>query len=424
MNQVLCVSPIHYEEIVLLLRVGLTRYQELTTESKARQDIIALKNKGYFSTQTTEIITHPYHDRYDTLLNRFIQDLVLEVTQDCNFQCRYCLYANNTHVERNHSKKNMSIATAQACIDYLYEHSKDAPAVRIGFYGGEPFLNFGLIKYAVEYACKKFQSKRIIFVTTTNGSILNDEHIDFIIRHKFELLISNDGPYQDKHRRLQSNGGETSKKVNSIIQRIRNRNAIYFSDNVNVGPVIMPDEDKDIVYEYFHSQNIPKEKVFLHSASLQGVDYTQTFYNDEMNNEQFENSSLYLDFLEKIKVNQQVPPKWCPDGQCVIGVKRLFVTVNGDLYPCEKIIGNKAFCIGSINNEPAINLPKAEQLLDITKLTENECKKCWAFRFCNMCIARCLDTEKDCLSSDCKKRYCEIVKKDIMRCLKLFVEAT
>lgn len=423
-NTILCVSAEQYVEICNLSSLGISAFQAQNKSTKAYRDIISLIKKGFFVGTTVDQVVHPYNEMYEALCDRFIQDLVLEVTQDCNFQCRYCLYANHTNVERDHFKRNMSLMTAKSCVDFLYEHSKDAQTIRIGFYGGEPFLNFELIKFIVEYANNKFQSKNIIYITTTNGSILNDEHIDFIIRNKFELLISNDGPYQDKHRRFRVNGNETSDIVNSLIKKIFKRNSTYFMDNVNVGPVLMPDEDDNLVYEHFNKLDIPKEKVFLHSASLQGIDYIESYSDDTMDRERFINSKLYIDFLKKLKSHESVPKNWCHDGQCVIGVKRLFATVDGDLYPCEKIVGNEAFCIGNINTSPVLNMMKSKELLNIAKLTENECKQCWAFRFCNMCIARCIDIDKKCVSAYYKRKYCEITKQELVKCFKVYVETT
>ena len=160
-NTLFSVSPEHFMEIENLLKLGVQGFQAQINPTTAHKDIVSMINKGYFVNTTVDHVVHPYNEVYEILCNRFVQDLVLEVTQDCNFQCRYCLYANPTKVERDHSKRNMSWKTAKACIDYLYDHSKDAQTIRIGFYGGEPFLNFDLIKLAVAYANEKFQSKEI-----------------------------------------------------------------------------------------------------------------------------------------------------------------------------------------------------------------------------------------------------------------------
>ena len=146
-NKVLQVNKETFKEISVLQEIGIKKYIMDSSKSIVNDIIIPLMNKGYFKCQTVKEVSHHCGPVLDVLLDRCVQDLVLQVTQDCNFQCRYCLFANDTQVERHHKKINMDFITAQKSVNYLYDHCKDTSEVLIGFYGGEPLLNFNLIKH-------------------------------------------------------------------------------------------------------------------------------------------------------------------------------------------------------------------------------------------------------------------------------------
>ena len=80
---------------------------------------------------------------------------------------------------------------------------------------------------------------------------------------------------------------------------------------------------------------------------------------------------------------------WHHDGPCVPGMKKLFIDVNGDFYTCEKFVEDKKSSIGNLSH--GFDLKKIEEYLNIGVLTENECKSCWASRFCNICALSCVN---------------------------------
>ena len=101
----------------------------------------------------------------------------------------------------------------------------------------------------------------------------------------------------------------------------------------------------------------------------------------------------YIDDLEtinnQIEFNGHLQLYGHPGGPCVIGEKRAFVTVLGDIYPCEKVCENISMCIGNIYEGFEIN--RVKELMNIARLTENECKLCWAFALCSSCVAAAYD---------------------------------
>lgn len=427
-NTILQLSEELFKEIKSIQKIGVDKYISENSFSDHFNDIITLINRGYFKPVTVECVSHYLNSYLEVLENRFVQDLILQVTQDCNFQCRYCLFANDTKVERTHQKINMDYITAQKSVDYLYNHCADANDIIIGFYGGEPLLNFDLIKRITEYANYKFQSKRVRFIITTNASLLNEEIIKFLIKNSFEITISLDGnsDYQNSHRKFKANGKNTFDVVMNNIIKIKTENPLFFRENVAFNPVIFNDESEEDVWDFFESIGVHKDNININKANLNGIDYldspTMLFSNENIDN--VRNEMKYNIFQKKMKENSMIPSHWHPNGQCVPGVRRMFVAVDGSIYPCEKIVENKVFCLGNINNsnDKIIDENQVVKILNSAKITQKECQKCWAFRFCEMCVSHCLNPSTGCLSKETKLLHCSNQKKQIMEMMKSYID--
>jgi len=141
------------------------------------------------------------------VLRNCLLQLTLNVTEDCNFRCKYCVYSNNYKYTRHHSDRYMYFSIAKKSIDHFFSLTKEGlrynplrvPAV--GFYGGEPLLNFDLIKECVEYIEDKYKMYHTHYVLTTNGSLLDEEKANWLMQYDFSISISLDGP-EDEHDRL------------------------------------------------------------------------------------------------------------------------------------------------------------------------------------------------------------------------------
>ena len=172
-----------------------------------------LKNPGKISNQLF---------RYGLL------QMILGVTEECNLACRYCVFSDVYSNTRNSSPKKMTIQTAKKALDYymqLLEEGKKYNPVRdpsLGFYGGEPLLNFDLIRQSVTYLLETYPDEKISYHITTNGTLLTDEIIDFLIKNRFSISISLDGPENEHDRnRVYANGKGTFKDVIKNIKKIR-----------------------------------------------------------------------------------------------------------------------------------------------------------------------------------------------------------
>ena len=114
-------------------------------DKEVRAYILNLIEHGFLKADRVQITEHPESKYVNSYINNNMTSVILQVTQNCNLRCEYCVYSGS-YYNRVHNNKRMSLETAMAAIDYLAEHSSDTDVLHIGFYGGEPLLEFDLIK--------------------------------------------------------------------------------------------------------------------------------------------------------------------------------------------------------------------------------------------------------------------------------------
>lgn len=381
--------------------------------------ITHLINKGYLSNNVVKEIYNPEADYVHYMLRNHVSHLILQITQNCNMKCRYCSFATYNEYDRHHTNKFMSMEIARKAIDFLFNNSKDLHEVNIGFYGGEPLMSYENIKKCIIYAKALFKLKAVNYSLTTNGSLLNKEIVTFFEQNNVSIHISIDGSkrLQDKHRRFIHNGSATFDLINDNINMIRNNFPDYFQNYVSFISVIYPDEDINELYDYFKNLEVTTDRVNVRPVNSFGTDLK---YDEKVLISSLKNSiddlddiepESYSKFVDKINKGGKLPERTHPNGMCVPGRDKLYVTVNGDFFPCEKVNEENSYIkIGNVMD--GFNELKIIELINLPKVTESECKRCWAFRFCEMCICHCEDYTCG-ISKKAKLQECENQKKKI-----------
>lgn len=416
-NRMLRVTKEQYKEIKKMQKDGVSNYIGKCENTIAREAVLHMIKQGFFKTKFIDSLERKHTNLIEQMVSRCINHIQLQVTRNCNFKCRYCFFANENEMTRVHENKNMSWSVAKKSIDFLYDSSPDTDDICISFYGGEPFLNFDVIKKTVEYAKKKFFFKKLRFSTTTNGSIMNEDIINFLAENNFNLLISLDGPseIQNNHRRFISNGGNTFDKVLNNIMLLRKTQENYFNKKIMFNPVMFADESYSKVIEFFNSIGISQEFIRKQYANMKGIDYEYDLFSSGIVNmslyEQYEEYNMdQIDNIKKVyNEHINIEPESLPKGGCIPGIARLFVTVNGDFYPCEKINENVDLSVGDIRN--GFNINQVKRIANLQKLTYANCTHCWAVRFCNMCAIHCTDAETGNVSTQARNAFCDVTKK-------------
>lgn len=428
-NKILSVSKGVFSELQKLKKSGINDYISNDEVNEFKEAVLQLIYKGYFTSNYIKRIEFPFIDYASDILSNNILKVILQVTRDCNFDCRYCSFAGNGTYNRTHEKRKMDFSVGKSAIDFLSERCGDANLVYITFYGGEPFLEFDLIKSCVNYSLDKIKTKDILFNATINASILNDEIICFLENLPFDLLISLDGP-EDIHnynRRFRKTGQGTFSTVMKNIDNLMKNHKKYFDEHVTFNSVILNRNKLYEVEEFFDVKlHIPKTKYKIQYADLTGVDYigfdNSSFEDiDERNVADLDDINDYNGFCKIIEQNSYFPTVWCHKGPCFTGVQRLFVTCEGNFYPCEKAnVKSDILKIGDLKT--GFDLAKIKSLLNVCKLSESDCYSCWARRFCDICALKCIDYEKNEISYEVKINECDNVRSKATNYMKKYCE--
>jgi uncharacterized protein len=140
-NKIILISDRSYQYLSSVL-------SNIDNEICMPEELIELKSQGYLASESVvKEVRHVYSDSLALFLERKIGKVTLQLTQNCNFRCKYCIYTEKPNSkQRSHSAKRMEWITAKKAIDFLWLHSPDSTRVNIGLYGGEPLLEFQLIK--------------------------------------------------------------------------------------------------------------------------------------------------------------------------------------------------------------------------------------------------------------------------------------
>lgn len=403
-----------------------------------------MKKSGMLRPSKIERIEHPMTGFVEDILHNNLSRLTLQVTQNCNFRCEYCVYSGSYH-NRVHNNKRMDWDTAKVALDFLCMHSKNSAEINISFYGGEPLLEMELIRECVDYARKIFERKNLSFNLTTNASLLTDDIIQYMEREKFLLTISLDGPQEvhDKNRTFADGKRGTYAVVIEQIQRI-NDIAPNFVKNVTFNAVLDDENDFSLISRYFAEEPIIKN-VFVSTNYINDVNRKDSIDHNSKNNyieicnEKFVGMMYLLkrvsrervsklvvrevadigEVIYKRKVSKQlIQSVTHPGGPCLPGVQRPFVNAYGKLFPCERVNETcNEMCIGNIYD--GFDIKAVKKLLNIGKITEKACKKCWAFNYCTQCAVTADDGEK--IEQTVRLEKCDRIRRHVDGLLKDYI---
>ena len=407
------------------------KYLNDSSASVVTDEINALKQNGYLTLDSVvSVIKHPYTDYLHYFLSRKLSKITLCLTQQCSFRCTYCTYSGNSgERQRGHSDKKMDFETAKKAMDFLYDHSVDSKVINIGGYGGEPLIEFELIKKIIKYARERFAGKELTFNITTNGTHFTEEVIKFLEENEVSLMISLDGPKEinDKNRVFKDGSG-TYDAIVAGIEKIK-KTSPSFASKMMINTVIDPDSDFDCI-----------NSIYIDGDSLKDVNVSSTFPDFDYDDIQVSSSVEYsvqseyhrflailshfgryprenispmmratlsriVDDNETVESSTPLRKEDVPSGPCIPGQLRLFVNTDGVFFPCERV-SETSPSMSMGNLQDGIDFEKAKKILNVGSLTTNECRQCWCFRFCDMCVKRA-DDGTAILSAERKLTYCE-----------------
>ena len=370
-------------------------------------------------------ILQKYHasDIRSYLLRFGLLHLTLCVTEDCNFRCKYCVYSDFYKYDRGYSNKYMDFTIAKKAIDYYFSLLKEGERYNplreptIGFYGGEPLLNFKLIKKCVEYVEGNYNYNKIEYAVTTNGSLLDEEKANLLMKHDFSIAVSLDGPEEEHNRlRVYSNGKGSFRKVMENVGLMMD----VGYEKIYSLPVFDWKSDLFKLEEFFNRKDVPAVQRVSMVENDVGCSYYEQFTKEDRLAflDQLKMArNCYFENLDQQKKRRKIsffddliagdPRRVLFDGisisphnpivpftaACVPG-RNIFVDVNGYYHICEKI--NNAFSIGNVDD--GLNFGKISRLIGNYISCMDKCPDCEMERNCGHCY-KSFTTDKEFLLS-------------------------
>lgn len=403
-----------------------------------KKKLAFLKRNGFWSNvDKTEEIDGELSPVLIESLVESINHIVFEVTDDCNLRCKYCGYGELYYDHDDRNKKYMSISDVKALMSYLYPYlSKSDGMLYFSFYGGEPLMNIKLIEQTVDYLESMFTNRSIRFSMTTNGILLN-KYIDYLQKKNFRLLISFDGDRYNHSYRMFPDGSNSFDVLYTNVKAVKEKYPKFFDENVSFNAVIHNRNNIKDVEAFFLCEfektprfspldnvGIRPEKIeefkkmyndmyaYLRNELPSSTEINSRFINDPFvfSLSVFMKEKLRFtsyDFYEDVKGIKRKHN--IPGGTCLPFQKKLFVTVNKKILPCERI--DQKYVLGTIQDSKVLmDFAKISELYNgIYKKMRSRCSVCCRGGVCSQCFFQIehLDKHNMCPSFADKNRLSE-----------------
>ncbi len=338
--------------------------------------------------------------------------LCLHMAHDCNLRCAYCFADKGAY---GGDKGLMSIEVAKASIDFLLANSGNKRNVEVDFFGGEPLLNFKVIKQCVVYAKEqqKKYSKTVHFTITTNGTIFSEEINEFLQEHMDNIVLSLDGRQTvNDHLRIYPSGkGSYDKAVKNIQEIANNRQGksyfirgTYTRDNLDFY------EDVKHIYEQLRLKEISIEPVSGGNFTLTDEEIKIAMIEYERFAKEYAKQDDYRFYHFTLNLYNS-PCIYKRIAACGAGVDYGAVSPDGMIYACHQFVGEDKFVMGNVYDGITNNQLK-EVFASNNVFTKDDCPNCWAKYFCSGgCHANAYYTNGDISKPD--RKACTLQKKRI-----------
>ena len=369
------------EEIVNSLR---ERYPETEVEEALDEVQMLVDNEELFTKDTYENYIMDFKKRPTV-----VKALCLHIAHDCNLACQYCFAEEGEYHGR---RALMSFEVGMKALDFLIANSGNRRNLEVDFFGGEPLMNWQVVKDLVAYGREqeKLHDKKFRFTLTTNGVLLNDEVMEFCNREMGNVVLSIDGRKEvhDKMRPFRKGAGSYDLIVPKFQQFAESRHQdkyyvrgtfthynLDFSEDVlhladlgfkqiSVEPVVAEPKEPYAIRE----EDLPK--LFEEYDKL-AVEMIRRHKSGEDFN--------FFHFMIDLEGGPCVAKRL---SGCGSGTEYLAVTPWGDFYPCHQFVGNEKFLLGNVD-EGILNTDIRDEFKCCNVYAKEKCRKCFARFYCS-----------------------------------------
>lgn len=336
-------------------------------------------------------------DEYEQVLEQIknrapvIKALCLHVAHDCNLKCRYCFAEEGEY----HGKRSlMSAEVGKKAIDFIIANSGNRRNLEVDFFGGEPLMNFEVVKDIVEYGREqeKLHNKNFRFTITTNGILLDDDKQKYINENMHNVVLSMDGRKEINDLMRPRAGGQGS--YDAVVPKFqklaesRNQTDYYLRGTFTHHNL---DFSKDVLHvaDDLGFKQVSVEPVVAEATEDYAIceEDLETIFNEYerlaqelyIRHKTGEKDFNFFHFMVDLTGGPCVAKRL---SGCGSGTEYLAVTPEGDLYPCHQFVGQEEFKIGTVF-DGIQNTELREEFANCNVYTKTECKKCWAKFYCS-----------------------------------------
>lgn len=330
----------------------------------------------------------PEKEHHPAVYSGVVKSMCLNVSHLCNLRCEYCFADGGSY---NSKAENMSLEVAKKAIDFIIEKSAARRNLEVDFFGGEPLLNFDVVRQTVEYArnLEKIHNKNFRFTITTNAMLLTDDIIEFFNKEMYNVVISVDGrqSVHDCVRKTASGGGSFERAIANALRFKELRKGQYYVRGTYTS--LNKDFANDVLYlNDLGFDQLSIEPVVLpkeHRLAIQESDIEQLKAEyDRLASEYIERrkGEKWFNFFHFMLDIYNGPCESKRLVGCGAGNDYVAIAPNGNIYPCHQFDGESGYVIGNVLDgtfDPRIPTYFAENNL----LKKDKCKNCWAKYYCS-----------------------------------------
>ena len=374
--------------IIAAMREKYADREDITSDDidECYAQVVELKNSGkLFAPDTFE----PMAGKLKAKTSGVIKALCMHIAHTCNLNCSYCFASQGKY---HGDRAVMSFEVGKRALDFLVENSGSRKNLEVDFFGGEPLMNFDVVKQLVAYArsIEKEKGKNFRFTLTTNGVLIDDDVIEFANKECCNVVLSLDGRKEihDRFRVDYAGNGSWDKIVPKFQKLVEARggqgyymrgtfthaNPDFLKDiekmlelgfnELSMEPVVcasgdpseLTEEDKSIVMEQYE-----KLAELMIKRRREGRPFT--FYH------------YMIDLTGGPCIYKRI-------SGCGSGTEYMAVTPWGDLYPCHQFVGDDKFLLGNIW-DGVKNTAVQDEFAACNVYARSECRDCWARLYCS-----------------------------------------
>ena len=349
------------------------------------EEILSLKEEGMLFTEDV------YEKYLDSFQNRetVVKALCLHIAHDCNLACKYCFAGEG---EYHGQRALMSLDVGKKALDFLVQNSGNRVNLEVDFFGGEPLLNWQVVKDLVAYgrSLEEPNHKKFRFTLTTNGVLLDDEVLEFANKEMSNVVLSIDGRKEihdlmRPHRGGQGSYDEVVPKYKKVAES-RNQMDYYVRGTFTRNNLDFAEDVKHLADEGFEQISVepvvarPEEEYALRMEDVPAI----LMEYDELALEYIRRKKAgkgfnFFHFMINLEGGPCVAKRL---SGCGSGTEYLAVTPWGDLYPCHQFVGQEEFLMGNVE-EGIIRTDIRDKFKACNVYAKDQCRDCFAKFYCS-----------------------------------------